>query len=558
MNTLKKLALLVLILSVNAYCTKQSKIEKILEASENIVDQYPDSVLTILESLSDIDLEKLPPHVMNKYTLLHIRAKDKCFQDVTGDTIVFSLVEYYKNNGDMLNSAMSSFYSGVVHLEREENKKAMRAYLDAEKYVAKVKGQNNLKGMIQAHIGNVFYKELLTDEAVTRFQRSINYYHLANSYSNMAISYNQIGMCYLMKEPLTYKDSALHYFQKGIDIVDKLEDKKLQAAMRLNLGLLWSETGDVDKSISYYKDALNYAEDKEIAKIYHNIAHTYLWVENMDSVQFYINMAESRFKDHPDYIMQKNINRLKSIILKDQGDYKSALALYEEFADLLQEEYNSKENEAILNIERKYNYELMKNEHNEELISNQRWIILLLILVIIVLFASVILYLKSVKNRKALKEAKDKIQVFKEMAEGYNQKNDSLRSILLQHFDILKKAALLDGYLRKEDRDNGQKVLKKFNEIIYGQERLDWNILYDAMNKLHNGFFDSVRNTFPQLDETDFRICCLIYANFSNTEIGIILGMTTSSIASRRSSLRKKMGVEEYGNIAEFIKDNIK
>ncbi len=78
------------------------------------------------------------------------------------------------------------------------------------------------------------------------------------------------------------------------------------------------------------------------------------------------------------------------------------------------------------------------------------------------------------------------------------------------------------------------------------------------MNKLYNGKLDALRNSRPQLDDIDFKICCLNYAEFSRTEISILLGLSLSTVTARRSSIRKKLGVEEYGSISDFIKYNIK
>lgn len=63
-----------------------------------------------------------------------------------------------------------------------------------------------------------------------------------------------------------------------------------------------------------------------------------------------------------------------------------------------------------------------------------------------------------------------------------------------------------------------------------------------------------MRNRFPLLNDTDFKICCLVYTKFSRTEISLLLGLSASTILSRSSSIRKKLGIDEYGNIAEYIK----
>jgi hypothetical protein len=61
------------------------------------------------------------------------------------------------------------------------------------------------------------------------------------------------------------------------------------------------------------------------------------------------------------------------------------------------------------------------------------------------------------------------------------KKNNLFRSVLLRQFDIVKKTATLSSYIRKED-EKSNKLLKKINEIVYGKEALNWEVLYETLN----------------------------------------------------------------------------
>ena len=67
--------------------------------------------------------------------------------------------------------------------------------------------------------------------------------------------------------------------------------------------------------------------------------------------------------------------------------------------------------------------------------------------------------------------------------------------------------------------------------------------LYEVMNDLHNGFFERLRDKFSDLNEDEFRICCLTYAKFDSMEISIIMGLSVNTIQMKRSSIRKKLGI---------------
>ena len=146
----------------------------------------------------------------------------------------------------------------------------------------------------------------------------------------------------------------------------------------------------------------------------------------------------------------------------------------------------------------------------------------------------------------------------KELARNYNDNEDSFRSILLRHFDILKKTALLEGYLNEEEKGKGKKLLRKFNEVVYGSKDLEWAVLYQTLDNLHNGFFERLKREFPNLDESEFRICCLTYDEFDNTEIAIVLNYSINTIQTKKSIIRKKLGIRSYGDIRDFLLREVK
>lgn len=195
----------------------------------------------------------------------------------------------------------------------------------------------------------------------------------------------------------------------------------------------------------------------------------------------------------------------------------------------------------------------LQNE-NDRLQLHRLWIVLYSILslclagIIIALF-----YRKSQLNKKKALEAEHTIHELQEMAKNYDEKENSFRNILLHHFNILKKAASLEMYINEDNKKRDQHLLKVINEIVYGQETLNWDLLYETMNQLHSGFFERLRNKFPQLDETEFKICCLSYTKFSSSEISIIMKLSVNTVQMKRSSIRKKIGVSTFGNLTDFL-----
>ncbi len=163
------------------------------------------------------------------------------------------------------------------------------------------------------------------------------------------------------------------------------------------------------------------------------------------------------------------------------------------------------------------------------------------------------------KKRLITKERYNMV-LLQDMKEGYEEQNEILHKVLLQRFHLMKRALLYERYLKEEEKKQSKRLIKKFNEIIYGQETLDWNVLYQSINDLHDGALDRMAALFARyhsLDETDFRISLLSYAGFDQTEISIVLDLTTSTIQARRTNIRKQLGIERLGNINVFLKQKI-
>ncbi len=73
------------------------------------------------------------------------------------------------------------------------------------------------------------------------------------------------------------------------------------------------------------------------------------------------------------------------------------------------------------------------------------------------------------------------------------------------------------------------------------------------MNGLENGELDKIRELYTQLDETEFRICCLSKAKFTNTEIAIIMNININVVQIKKTRIRKKLNIKEFENLAVFF-----
>lgn len=66
-----------------------------------------------------------------------------------------------------------------------------------------------------------------------------------------------------------------------------------------------------------------------------------------------------------------------------------------------------------------------------------------------------------------------------------------------------------------------------------------------------------IKHHFPQLNETEYRICLLSYAEMSIKEIAVILQISPNTVQTYRTKLRKKLGIEKPSTDISFFLKNM-
>ncbi|MBK5215876.1 MAG: tetratricopeptide repeat protein [Candidatus Pacebacteria bacterium] len=539
----------VLILS-NACQNQSDKVEPILQKAENLLEQTPDSALVVLNKINDA--QKLKKALYYEFYLLQIQAKYKCYKDITTDTLVFAIRDYYDNKNDIEKAALAAYCSGVVLQEQKKNEKALKELLEAEKYLD-YSNNLNLKGLWQSAIGKIYYKQLLHENAATHYKLAKGYYHQAENHKNEIGVSNMIGNCLLMLEKT---DSAFTYYNEALTLAKKYEYSRLHASILMGIGVANKEIENWGQAEKYFKMTIEFSTDSLIrAKLAANLARLFELQGKKDSAISQLQKAINYLPQEQNNSLAANIYKTWTTIEENDNNYQNALDKYKLYNKHLAQIINDNKTSAILEIEEKYNFQLIENQNKQLLIERQR-ILLLSLVLLLFLVVIILLYMnRTVRRERKLKEAEQKILQMQEMIQRYNESENSFRNVLIRHFDILKKTALLEKYLREDERKKGKRLLLKFNEVVYGQKNMDWSLLFQTLNNASNGFFKKLKNRFPQLDDSEFRICCLIYADFNNTEIALILNYKVNTVEVKKGTIRKKLEIESRGNIRDLLNE---
>lgn len=521
-----------------------------IRIAESTIEQHPDSALLLLELI--VQPNSLNETDWHEYTLLKIQAKDKLYQDITADTAILGSVIYYTKKKDFSKLARVQYYCGRFWHERGSFEKAIKAYLQASQSAENVSNINSLKGVIEANIGYLLFRESNYSDALIHFRTAFEYFQKGNKITESVSIKADIGNCYTM---IGENDSAYFYYNQSYTLACKSGLQQIKLIALQNLALVYQLQGDNNKAIALYKKSLSLTDNTMDAKIYLSLARMYSQINNQDSTSYYFGKASNISKNIQDPYFAASLDAMSSEINERAGNFQEALSDYKKYSEKSDILFEEREKKSILDIQHKYNFERIKNHNNELYIKNIHFFVLVLFLGIMLVCVLCIFYYYHQKKNRELDDAANKINQLNNLALSYNEKRNSFRDILLHHFDILRKSATLQTYLREDEMRHSEKILKKFNDIVYKQNGLDWNMLYIIMNELHDGFLDKLKQNIPELDESEFRICCLIHSSFTNQEMALIMKLSLHTITHKRTAIRKKIGIKDYDNINKRLKE---
>lgn len=215
---------------------------------------------------------------------------------------------------------------------------------------------------IMYNIGNVHYY-------LKNYKKAVDYYHLSlntrhaikENELNLVSVYNSLSQVY-ESEKMNYPDSALYYYKRSLNIVNKFPTAELQ---RQNVSDLYSNLGQYYRMQSQYENALFYFNKaQEIQKLrddllgvswtYHHIGIVYDEQHNSPLAKAYFHKAENLAVLLEDFGTQRDVSE-SWIRLYTSEKNSDSVAYYHEQIMFLNEKINERDIKSnAIEIETKY------------------------------------------------------------------------------------------------------------------------------------------------------------------------------------------------------------
>ncbi|MCU6768672.1 hypothetical protein OCV73_06885 [Barnesiella propionica] len=550
---MKKLVWLSVLLFSFISCHRQD-IKEILWEAEELSDRNPDSVLLILEQIDYP--QKLRPNEKALFGFLKARADVMLGKSMASDSLILYTLDYYKENNDsirLLKSYIPAFHfykwkGDTLHMLRIWNK-GLSLAVDLEDSIS-ISSFYDIMAYCRFNLGRD------NPESVGYFKKSLNY-------QDKSKTYYMLGLCYDTID----NDSLYNYLEKGIKVALQQEKDTLIACHYLrNYAGIMVKRNKRDKAMElirhtyrlspYYKNV--FANDLIIAEIF-------IRENNMDSAMFYLDKGEqdnlnmSFGKSSQENFTLKNLSALyRSIVNYTRNRTLDVLPIvrYNDsiYVDIREQYKRLREKDEIRNQLERQN--LLLAIDRQRIFFGSLACIVLLILII----GAICLSIRN--HHYKLAEAEERVEVLTRLLDdavktnpGKGPDGNLFKKILLQQLGIIRLVAVSPSVHNRE-------LLRRMAEItdkeLPVESLLVWDDLYSVIDSAYNGFYSGMVNLYKDiLNEKEIQLCCLLCAGFSTKEISVVAQQSVPTVYQRKTTIRRKLGMDEKEDIVIFIASKI-
>ena len=516
-------------------CSSPSVKNPLLLCADSLMETYPDSALSILESITCP--QKMPRADRALYALLLTQARHKNYIALEDDSLIKTAVDYYGDKKKSLRAAKAHYYWGAIYSEKGYASFAVEEYLTA---IRLMPVRNEFLAMIYDNLAECYEEDRLYNVAIENYRAA---YQILKGKDEQTYPMRGIARVFLLQNE---KDSALYYYQQALDCALADQDSSLIGALYHDLAMVYSEKKDYIQA------------DKFVSKA--------ILLQGQDAINTCLSKAQIMLNlnklDSASYFFSKNMDELdiygKAVcydgmyqIAKRKGEWKTATENMDAYKILYDSMQIMTDNEELNRLMDKHQLE----EHKRLLSEHTRTLIFSLITA----FSSLMI-----------------ICVFCFM---WNDRKRKKHYIALQH-ELTQKR--VDTMLLKEEElseSNKEHIDKKRSELTEQQIQLCISVLkttdcYDQLEALEratpkqllvmrslrkeirsdisNAFVDVMMNLkerYPALTGDDVFFCVLSLLCCSKTVVMELMDATSDALKTRKNRIKNKMDAQIFERV---------
>lgn len=531
-------------------CNNHSANWETLNSIETIIDQNPDSALSLLKGISSGTLSESDRYY---YHFLMVKAKDKAIIDHTSDSLICIVHEYYSEN-ETYRYPEVVYYCGRVYNDLGDFPTALNYYQDALELIPSKPENLKLRGAVLCQTAYLLNSLRLYNEAIPYIQESIKIDSVLSDSINLMHDTKLLGAIYMHLK--NYVDAET-MFESAKKIAANRNPADL-ARINVYLAAINLFTDDIDSARILIRQSINNLRkiDRNFGLAY--ATHIYLKSSILDTAYLYANeLVRSGDSSNKATGYQTLLSpKLRGFISHD-----SLHSIVTEYRWLLENSLNKNESQAALIQNSYYNYQIhererLKAEENNDTL--QKWIYGCSFLVFVFMLITLYLKYRNKSQQLQLQKAINDVSVLRQIIRNSSNPNQgqSTNITISSKADINTLRTKLGEELLMIINENKSiktpaaieesDVYKTISQYIQGKQVIPeehklWSEIEDIVIKSSPDFKYRLQLLVgDELKKSDLHMALLIKCGIKPTNISILVGRAKATIAYRRETLGTK------------------
>ena len=559
-------------------CRDGGRIESILRTTDSLMEGHPDSALSIL-GRDSLEICRSGKDYRLWYALSRTEADDKCYILHVSDSTIRAAANYYNSHGSDFQRVRANYLLGRVYCDMHLYGHALTSFNKAITVESENDSTiNRYKARSATWAGYVYEVKGLHKEALRYNKLAYGYAKKAGAQVTVVYSLRDIGRSY---RDLNRNDIAIPYYQKAAKKAKTIDDANLYNMVMEELAGIYIEEGRLDEAYAALNTQFLATTDKDIS------SHYYIWAMyfekrgQLDSAVAY----NKRGMNYSDVSIKRDVSLDLARLLMKQGKHNEAIKYYEQYSVYSDSVTASELNETsdmLSQVEKNIDIE-RKNTILAETKTNLTILLSVIIFTVIVVSLILIKHYSNVKKR--IREQQERANNYlSQLQETEMQKMKRNEERIAQLETELSVSNEKLTEIRKSLMRNEAEMLAKQNEHMLFKEKhrelliadladtdvyklyhtpnavpssADYHRLVEALNKAYNNFTKRLKEFYPDINDNEVWICCMVKAGLSSKEICNISPYSYSSLGMAKSRLYFKMFQKKGGakDLDHFIKE---
>lgn len=563
---MKKLLYLIIGVVLLMACSERQEYVSMLERAKAVMNDRPDSALSVLDSLGQHEADFGKGFRM-RYRLHRLNALNKVDTLFRSTTEAQELADYFDDHGTPNEQMLAYYLLGRAYYDIHEAPMALSCFQTASEKADTTAADCDYRQLsrVYGQMSKIFYQQNLMRQSLEKASASELYGWKGKDTLN---SLRSMGGKIVVYKRMNETDSAINLCEKVSALLNKYGYRNYSAAYLSTILQELLDKGEIKKVERYirtyeaesdYFDSNNNIE-KGREFYYYTKGLYYMAMEKYDSAEY---IFRKELRDGKDFNNQNAGSRGLALLFQKihQPDSAAKYALYSyEMNDSAYAQMATREVEQVQGM-----YDYSRNQQiaekaKEKAEREQRIVWAVLTILVLLMMASAYIAREVYKKRKEMQQAYSrkvsdlaKAQSDIVRLRSLAEHTEELSSLIAEkETEMQKMADEIDSYKERlgtqresaesllEDSDIYHELTKKAGKALELTND-DWhqvNVL--AIETLPN-FYKFISSKKLELNDKEFKTCMLVRMHFAPKDIANMLGVSQAYITKMRNNMMPKL-----------------